>query len=84
MKTRLAGSTLLTFLLLAAPALAQVTTDNGEGYLGETDDKIVTFVFLGVLVFFFLFTAFGSLIQWKLEKRKDEKKAATLRQRAGW
>ena len=84
MKTRLAGSTLLTFLLLAAPAMAQVTTDNGEGWLGETNDKVVTFVFLGVLGFFFLFTAFGSLIQWRIEKRKDEKKAAAVRQQAGW
>ncbi len=84
MKTRLTGSLLLTFFLLAAPALAQQTTDNGEGYMGETTDKSVTLVFIGVMIFFVVFTTIGSLIQWRLEKRKDRQKAARLRQRAGW
>ena len=38
---------LATQLYLAAPALA---ADDGEGLAGETDDKIITFFALGVLV----------------------------------
>ncbi len=68
-------------LTLAAPALAG---DNGEGFLGETDDKVVTFFSLGVPLFFVTVVVVGSLIQGRLDKRKDEKKAHQLRQHAGW
>ncbi len=71
----------LTPLALAAPALAH---DNGEGLLGETDDKIVTALSLGVLGFFTLVIVLGTVIQGKLEKRKEAKKAASMRQRVGW
>ncbi|MEA2479601.1 MAG: hypothetical protein QOJ07_1523 [Thermoleophilaceae bacterium] len=70
-----------TTLVLAAPALAN---DNGEGLVGETDDKIITFFSLGLVVFFVLVTIIGSTIQGLLEKRKDAKKAARLRGRTGW
>jgi hypothetical protein len=76
----LALSLFLT-LVFAAPAMAG---DNGEGLAGETDDKVVTLFSLGVLVFFFLVVVIGSVIQGRLEKRKDEKKAHALRQREGW
>jgi hypothetical protein len=76
--------TLSTFLLLAAPALATNGNDNGEGLVGETDDKIVTFFSLGVVLFFTLVVIFGSLLQGALEKRKDRRKAARLRARSGW
>ena len=69
-------------LLVAAPALAQ--TDNGEGLAGETDDKVVTFFSLGVVLFFALFVIGMSVIGNKLEKRKREKKAGRLQQRIGW
>jgi NADH:ubiquinone oxidoreductase subunit 6 (subunit J) len=68
-------------LLFAAPALAH---DNGEGLLGETDDKIVTAFSLGVLIFFTCVVILGSVIQDRLEKRKSAKKAASLRHRTGW
>ena len=70
-------------LTLALPALAFATAD-GEGLVGETDDKIVTFFSLGVLLFFVFVVTIGTIIQSALERRKDEKKAAKLRQRAGW
>lgn len=76
----LALSLVLT-LALAAPALAG---DNGEGILGETDDKLVTLFSLGVLGFFVLVIFAGSFIQGRLERRKDEQKAHALRQREGW
>ena len=69
-------------IALAAPALAE--PNNGEGLVGETDDKIITFFSLGVVVFFFLVVCLGSFIQSRLEKRKEERKAAELRQRIGW
>jgi hypothetical protein len=68
-------------LALAAPAFAG---DNGEGLWGETDDRIVTFFSLGVVVFFTLFVIVASTIQGRLEKRKDERKAVELRKRVGW
>ena len=74
----------LTFALtLALPAIAFATAD-GEGLAGETDDRLVTFFSLGVLLFFVFVVTIGTIIQSALEKRKDEKKAARLRQRAGW
>ena len=74
-------STLAASLLLAAPAFAG---DNGEGLVGETDDRIITFFCLGVVVFFVVFVIIASAIQGRLEKRKDERKAVELRKRVGW
>ena len=68
-------------LAFAAPAFAG---DNGEGLWGETDDRVVTFFSLGVVVFFTLFVIVASAIQGRLEKRKDERKAVELRKRVGW
>jgi hypothetical protein len=69
---------------LAPAALAQEAHDNGEGYLGELDDKIVTFFSLGVILFFVALVTIATLIQQRLDKRKDEQKAARIRQRTGW
>lgn len=76
---------LSTILVLAAPAMAAQDHDNGEGIVGETNDKIITLFSLGVLLFFVAVIITGSTIQHLLEKRKDAKKAARLRGRtAGW
>jgi hypothetical protein len=72
---------LVTWLALAAPAFAG---DNGEGLYGATDDRIVTFFSLGVVVFFAVFVIVASAIQARLEKRKEERKAVELRKRVGW
>jgi uncharacterized protein HemY len=72
---------LATLLLTAAPAFAG---DNGEGLVGETDDRIITFFALGVVVFFTVLVIVASAIQGRLEKRKDERKATELRKRVGW
>jgi len=67
--------------------LAQITVfahDNGEGLVGETDDRIITFFSLGLVVFFTVVVILGSVIQGTLEKRKDQRKAAELRRRVGW
>ena len=82
MKRRLTAlSTFALWLLLAAPAFAH---DNGEGLAGETDDKVVTFFSLGVMLFFVAVVFTGSAIQGRLEKRKKAKKAAHGRARVGW
>ena len=73
--------TVISTLALAAPALAH---DNGEGLVGETNDKIITFFSLGLVVFFFLVVCTGSYIQHRLDKRKNARKAAELRSRIGW
>jgi hypothetical protein len=78
---RLGLAALLFTFLLTAPALA---SDNGEGLAGETDDKIVTFASLGVIVFFVALVIILSAVQGLLEKRKEQRKAAELRRRVGW
>ena len=84
MKGRLAATlAAATSLVLAAPAMA-ADNDNGEGLLGELNDRIITFFSLGVVVFFLLVVALGSYLQGRLEKRKDARKASELRQRIGW
>ena len=81
MRLLAATAAVLVSLALAAPAFAG---DNGEGLIGETDDKIVTFFGLGLVVFFTLVTIIGSTIQALLERRKEQRKATELRRRVGW
>jgi nitrogen fixation/metabolism regulation signal transduction histidine kinase len=68
-------------LVFAASAFA---SDNGQGLYGETDDKVVSFFGLGLVLFFTLVVIIGSTIQGILDRRKEEKKAAQKRQLAGW
>ncbi len=71
-------------LVAAAPGLAH---DNGEGWWGETDDRVVTNAGFILIVFFPLFIFFVSLLQWQLEKRKDRRKAAAkaaAKSQNGW
>ncbi len=72
---------LVVSLVAAAPAFAG---DNGEGWVGETDDRIITFFSLGVVVFIPVFILLASMLQARLERRKDERKAIELRKRVGW
>jgi hypothetical protein len=67
--------------------LAEITLiagDNGEGLVGETNDKIITFFSLGLVVFFTVLVTVATLIQTWLERRKEQRKAAELRRRVGW
>jgi hypothetical protein len=81
--TLLASVALSAWLLYAVPAIAQAH-DNGEGLVGETDDRIITFFSLGVVVFFALLVTLLSWLQGALERRKEESKAHDLKQRIGW
>jgi hypothetical protein len=89
MKRVLLSSTLVltAALVAAAPAMAH---DAGHGLLGELDDKIITNANFLVIAFFPLFIFAMSLLQWRLEKRKDRRKAAAKSRmtrpewRGGW
>ena len=83
MKSRIVFLT-VTIASLAAASPAFAASNDGEGLVGETDDKIVTFVSLGVLLFFVLVVVLGTVIQSRLEKRKDAAKATRLSSRIGW
>jgi hypothetical protein len=56
-----------TFLLTAPAALAH---DGGEGYYGQTNDKVTTIAGFVLILFFPTFVFFASLLQGHLEKRK--------------
>ena len=74
------------FVLAAwlVPAATALAGDNGEGLYGETDDKVVTFFALGVVIFFTVFVIVASALQAWLDKRKEQRKAVELRKRVGW
>jgi hypothetical protein len=74
----------LVLALWLVPAATAFAGDNGEGLWGETDDRIVTFFSLGVVVFFAVFVAVASWIQSVLDRRKEQRKAVELRKRVGW
>ena len=78
---------LAPILVLAAwlvPAASAYAGDNGEGLLGEADDRLVTLFSLGVVIFFAVFVIVASWIQGALERRKQQRKAVELRKRVGW
>ena len=83
-------TSLLTLALLAASAPAALAHDSGEGWWGETNDKVITNAGFILIAFFPLFILVMSLLQWKLDKRKDARKraakarAARADVRGGW
>jgi hypothetical protein len=54
-------------LVAAAPVMAA----DGEGLYGRTDDKVVTFFAFGAMAFFAIFVTVATIIQSRLESRKD-------------
>jgi hypothetical protein len=59
-------------MLMMAPA---AMAENGVGWAGPTDDKMVTFFCFGVIAFFALLPIVLSLIQGRLEKRKEQRRS---------
>jgi hypothetical protein len=79
----------LGLLLLAPAALAGDRFHGGEGLLGHHDDALVTNIGFALIAFFPLFIFLMSVLQWRLEKRKDARMAAARERRArdlrgGW
>ncbi len=81
----LSVTSLLVLGVLTAPvAWAQ---SSGQGAIGEADDKVVTNAGFILIAFFPLFILMMSLLQGRLEKRKDARKAAAKvggPQKGGW
>ena len=83
-------TTLLTVALLALCAPAALAHDGGEGWWGETNDMVITNAGFVLIAFFPLFIFVMSIIQWRLDKRKDRRKAAAKARaaradlRGGW
>jgi uncharacterized membrane protein YphA (DoxX/SURF4 family) len=71
----------LVFVVAAGSAFG---ASDGQGLMGETNDKQVTFFSFGVLLFFVAVITIGTIIQSALDRRKQEKLAARSRQRTGW
>jgi NADH:ubiquinone oxidoreductase subunit 6 (subunit J) len=61
----------VTALLVLAPAAFAA---DGVGVYGRTDDKVVTFFAFGLMAFFTILVITLSLIQIRLENRKDRRK----------
>ena len=64
------GTALLALLLAAPLALA----DNGVGLAGPTTDKTVTFFCFGVIAFFAILVTVLSIVQGRLEARKERRR----------
>ena len=87
---RAAKTFVLTLALLAVTAPAALAHDGGEGWWGETNDKVITNAGFILIAFFPLFILVMSILQWRLDKRKDARKraakarAARADLRGGW
>jgi uncharacterized membrane protein len=82
------SAALVTLLALAPIALAQAT--GGQGWYGETNDKVITNAMYMTIAFFPVLILVLCLIQWRLDKRKHSKtdaakrRAANVDWRGGW
>ena len=69
-----ARRTVVFLALTIASSLALVPVAmaaDGEGLYGRTDDKVITFFAFGVIAFFAILVIVGSIIQHRLEGRKE-------------
>jgi hypothetical protein len=74
-------SSILLLLVLAPVALAE-TENDGRGFYGATNDKVVTDAGFILIIFFPTFVFAMSMLQKHLDKRKEARKAAQ-KSRAG-
>jgi ABC-type nickel/cobalt efflux system permease component RcnA len=75
-----AATSALLALVLAPAALAE---NDGRGWYGATNDKVVTNAGFILIIFFPTFVFVMSMIQRKLEKRKEASKAIAKKQLGG-
>ena len=86
---RIAVFTVIVFALSAPLAFAE-GHDGGEGLYGPADDKVVTNTGFILIAVFPLLIFVLSMIMWRLDKRKDARKAAAKARharadlRGGW
>jgi hypothetical protein len=75
---------LVVLLVLAPMALGLDRIDGGEGTYGETSDVVITNAGFILIAFFPTLVLLLSLLQWRLDKRKEaRKKAAKARAARG-
>jgi hypothetical protein len=91
MRRRLiAAIVLVSVALLALAPTALAAAQDGQGWYGETNDKVITNAMFLVIIFFPTIIVIFSLIQWRLDKRKHAKMDAAKRReanadwRGGW
>jgi hypothetical protein len=78
----------LLLLLVLAPVAS--ASNDGRGFYGATNDKVVTNAGFIVIAFFPIFVFAMSMLQRRLEKRKEARKAAekallgNAQWRGGW
>ena len=70
-----------TIYVLVPAALASAP-NGGQGTYGAADDKVVTNAGFIVIAFFPTLILVLSLLQWRLDKRRDARKAARKRRAA--
>jgi hypothetical protein len=66
-----AVSALLAVLVSSVLSAPAALADNGTGLAGPLTDKTVTFVCFGVIIFFAALVIVLSLIQGRLERKKE-------------
>lgn len=71
---RVAAVLIVASAALLALAPAALAHDGGEGWYGVTTDKVVTNAGFILIIFFPLFIFVASMIQWRLDKRKERRK----------
>ena len=80
----------VALLTLAPSALADTHQTGGQGFYGETTDKVITNAMFLTIIFFPTVILLFSLIQWRLDKRKHARMDAARRReanvdwRGGW
>jgi hypothetical protein len=90
MRRLLAKAVPLALLLLLVLAPAALAFNDGRGFYGETDDKVVTNAGFILILFFPIFVFVASRIQARLDKRKKARFKAAKAQtgnsylRGGW
>ena len=90
MRRRFASAAAFAYTVLAltlALATSAAAHNDGRGFYGATDDKVVTDAGFILVIFFPTFVFAMSMIQRRLEKRKEARKAASLPDatwRGGW
>jgi hypothetical protein len=81
---------LLSLAVVGLSASAAFAHDGGEGTYGPTTDRVITYSAFLLIAFFPLLIFMLSMIQWRLDVRKERrKKAAKARTapadlRGGW
>jgi hypothetical protein len=79
---RTARIALLTTVALLLSAPAALAHDGGQGWWGMTNDKVITNAGFIIIAAFPLLVTLLSLLQWRLDKRKERRKAAEKARRA--